>query len=283
MKNSFYEFRSLTLAALLILISGVAMAKGGFIDLYPASFDSDSDEITNSWWPQAAGDRFIYFEEEECVLGVVDVTPDGGLFRAVVNGVKVREVLDREFVDDDDECDGDITNPLDPEWKLLESTYDWYAQDDAGNVWYFGEYTVATDHDDCEHSISDTEGPFFLEGCLDGAWESGYDVWEEVVDEEIIEGVIMLADPTKSDKGVFYFQEFWEDEATDMGKILNFKPVETLIYGDQENCLMTKEWAPLDPGGIEHKYYCEGFGLVLIEGNAGGPTVFEELVFGPTP
>ena len=28
---------------------------------------------------------------------------------------------------------------------------------------------------------------------------------------------------------------------------------------------MTKEWTPLEPGNVEHKYYKQGVGLVLIE------------------
>ena len=100
-------------------------------------------------------------------------------------------------------------------------------------------------------------------------------------DEFTLEGIIMLnidPDNLKAYKGLFYFQEFWEDEATDMGKILNFKDIETILDGDQDDCLMTKEWVPLEPGEVEHKYYCYGFGLEFVEGNAGGPTVYEELI-----
>jgi hypothetical protein len=43
--------------------------------------------------------------------------------------------------------------------------------------------------------------------------------------------------------------------------------------------MIIKEWVPLDPGNVEHKYYCEGYGLVLIAGIAGGTTVYEELVY----
>jgi len=44
-----------------------------------------------------------------------------------------------------------------------------------------------------------------------------------------------------------------------------------------EACLKTKEWTPLEPGGIEHKYYAPGVGLVLIEGHH-GKKVITELV-----
>jgi hypothetical protein len=45
-----------------------------------------------------------------------------------------------------------------------------------------------------------------------------------------------------------------------------------------KGCLLNKEWAPLDPGVVEHKYYCPAVGLVLINELTGGPTVRVELV-----
>jgi hypothetical protein len=54
-------------------------------------------------------------------------------------GLTARVVLDREWLDED--CDGgrDV---------LLESTFDWYAQDDSGNIWYVGEDTTEFLYDD---------------------------------------------------------------------------------------------------------------------------------------
>jgi hypothetical protein len=151
---------------------------------------------------------------------------------------------------------------------LHESTLDWYAQDTDGNVWYFGEDTVSLDFETCDR-------PDGMGGCKDGSWEAGLDV--AGVGSIAEEGILMLADPT-GNKGVFYFQEFYEGEAKDMGKILNFKKVETPLYGEVAGCAMIKEWSPLVPGAIEHKYYCENLGLVLVEENSGGKTVFEELI-----
>ena len=31
---------------------------------------------------------------------------------------------------------------------IIEDTFDWYAQDTAGNVWYFGEIVVNYEYDD---------------------------------------------------------------------------------------------------------------------------------------
>ena len=77
----------------------------------------------------------------------------------------------------------------------------------------------------------------------------------------------MLRDPGKGD---FYQQEFYEDEAEDWGKVLNF------VELDDMECLEIKEWTPLENGHIEHKYYCNGE-LVLIE-ELREKTVIVELI-----
>lgn len=63
-----------------------------------------------------------------------------------------------------------------------------------------------------------------------------------------------------------------------MGKVLNFKDIDGTLFGEQEDCVMIKEWVPLSPGDVEHKYYCYGRGLMQVEGNAGGKTVCTDLV-----
>ena len=63
----------------------------------------------------------------------------------------------------------------------------------------------------------------------------------------------------------------------DMAKTLRLNAVVSGPYGDFEDCLVTKEWTPLDPGAIEHKYYAEGVGLVLVR-ELHGKTVYVELV-----
>ena len=60
-------------------------------------------------------------------------------------------------------------------------------------------------------------------------------------------------------------QEYFEGEAEDMGKVLRLNASVSIDYGDYEDCLKTKEWTPLDPGTVEHKYYAPEVGLVYIE------------------
>ena len=78
-------------------------------------------------------------------------------------------------------------------------------------------------------------------------------------------------------RGDFYQQEYDPENAEDMAKVLSFVQIDDL------ECLKTKEWTPLEPGAIEHKYYCPdeelGFSvLCLIEEVSGGPKVWVELI-----
>jgi hypothetical protein len=291
------------LATMLLGASGMALAKGGFVDLdeLGATFDTDSHILDNPWWPLPEDLRQIYVAavEDECEIGVIDVLPWGGQMRDTVYSprvmaeVKVRTVLDREFLVDEEDCEeldwADLDEEDFEEFELAEITLDWYAQDTDGRIWYFGEFSISLDEDDIAECENDLAWLMGEEGCPDGSWEAGKDIYTGEVNLEVLEGVIMLADGEREkggfgelQKGRFYFQEYWEDVATDMAKILNFKKADTFLYGMLKGCLMTKEWVPLEPGDVEHKYYCKDKGLVLIQGLSGGPTVWTDLVYDST-
>jgi hypothetical protein len=75
------------------------------------------------------------------------------------------------------------------------------------------------------------------------------------------------------------------DGAEDVAKVLKLKAALSIEYeesefeGDYSGCRKVKEWTALEPGGsVEHKFYCNGVGLLLIEGVGGGPTESEILV-----
>jgi hypothetical protein len=127
-----------------------------------------------------------------CAWNMVEVLgalPDG-YFGGVYQNIHALIILDREWADDD--CEALTIEDIweeDPD----EVTYDWYAQDDEGNIWYMGE--------DTRDSEGSSEGSFAA-GC--GGAEAG---------------IVMMEDPGKGD---FYQQEFLEDEAEDWGKALNF-------------------------------------------------------------
>lgn len=208
--------------------------------------NGDPWPVDNQFWPLVPGTTFIYEDpdgEEHNEVYVTDeekiiTLPSGDTITCVV-------VRDLEWEDDGEE-DGIWTDD-----ELLERTDDWYAQDDDGNVWYFGEYS---------ESREDAESEWEAEGS-----------WEAYVDGAL-PGILMLGSPKSGDA---YRQEFYEDEAEDMAKVVNRKAEVSVPYGDYENCLKTKEWTPLEPGQVEHKYYAAGVGLVLVEELQGGKQRFE--------
>ena len=238
---------------LFLLVTGGNVMAGGLVDTSVERFKSadftDSANITNPWWTLPAGQNFLYFAEDgdDCLWNLTEVlnaTTDN--FVGDYAGTEARIVLDRGWVDEgctygtDPENFSDVWENISPE----EVTYDWYAQDGEMNIWYMGEDTF---------NGVDSSGSF-VAGC------NGAEA-----------GIVLLGNPSKGD---FYQQEFYEGEAEDWGKVLNFKETDGLV------CMKTKEWTPLDRGAIEHKFYCSDGTvgeLSLIE-ELKGKTVIVELV-----
>jgi hypothetical protein len=249
MKNRYLKNLAVPAIALALLTGGNALA-GGYVDAdFDAATFSTPLNINNPYWPlNATGYTFHYYAEEgedECVITETTITNMDYMSAVGVNTRIIREV---EWLDEDCTGSKDV---------ILEETDDWYGQDDDGNIWYFGEDTLAYEYDD--------EGNF-LGTTPEGSWEAGVDGAEA--------GIVMLGDPMP---GLFYRQEFLEDEAEDMGKVLRLNTKVSIDLGDFDGCLKTKEWTILEPGHVEHKYYCPGFGLVYVE-ELKEKTVYVELV-----
>jgi hypothetical protein len=119
--------------------------------------------------------------------------------------------------------------------KLIEKTYDWFAQDNKGTVWYFGEDTKEYENG----KVVSTKG----------SWEAGVDGAKP--------GIIMPADPKV---GQSYHQEYYPGEAMDMARVLSLNESVTVPYGSFDHALETKEWTPLQPVFFEKKYYVRGVG-----------------------
>jgi len=129
---------------------------------------------------------------------------------------------------------------------LVEETFDWYAQDKDGNVWYFGE-----DAKEYEAGVVVS---------TKGSWEAGVD--------GAMPGIIMEANPQVGD---FYRQEYYKGEAEDMAEVLSLTESVSVTHGSFDNLLMIREWTLLEPGIVEHKYYAPGVGLILevmVEGGS---------------
>jgi len=129
--------------------------------------------------------------------------------------------------------------------ERVEDTYDWFAQDADGNVWYLGE--ASTEYEDGQ-AVS-----------TDGSWEAGVD--------GALPGIVMPAEPTV---GQAYRQEYDEGDAEDLAQVLALDGRATVAGETYGELLVTREWNPLEPATVEEKSYATGIGLVLEVVTAGG-------------
>jgi hypothetical protein len=129
---------------------------------------------------------------------------------------------------------------------LAESTRDWYADDDDGNVWYFGEATAT--YDDRGHLES-----------REGSWQAGVD--------GAVAGMIMPADPQPTDA---YRQEYLRGHAEDQAWIVQRHATVRVPYGRLREVVRTFEWTRLEPRVVSAKYYAPGLGIVREQDVAGG-------------
>jgi hypothetical protein len=177
----------------------------------------DSLKIGNKYFSFKPGEIMIYNgtdEEGKSMRDTITVTND----TKEIQGIPTRVVNDTVFV----------------EGKLIETTDDWYAQDDKGNVWYMGEDTT---------DFTDKKNPH------EGSWESGV--------KGARAGIIMLAEPKV---GITYDQEFAKDVAEDKATVLSFNNNVTVPYGSFSNVLKTKEFSALEPDVVEEKFYAANVG-----------------------
>jgi hypothetical protein len=203
---------------------------------YEQKIDSANfvDKIDNPYLPMNPGTRMIYEAETEDGKEQIEVF--------VSNDTKTILGINCTVVRDTVKIDG----------ELVEDTYDWFAQDKDGNVWYMGE-------DSKEYEDGEFIG-------TEGSWIAGVD--------GAMPGIIMLGNPIV---GISYRQEYYEGEAEDMGAVLSLDESVTVKYGSFDNVLKTRDWNPLEPDVIEHKYYAKGIGVILEE-EVGGESEQVELV-----
>jgi hypothetical protein len=188
-------------------------------DVRPAKF-TNSTTITNPYHPVTAGKKYIYegqtpeglerIEEQrltttKTILGITCIVVN---FKAYLNG------------------------------KLIEEAWDWYAQDNDGNLWYFGE---AVDNYNANGTLKDHAG----------SWEAGVDGAQP--------GIIMLASPQA---GIAYREEYYFNHAEDRAEVTATGLTVTIPLGTYNNCIKTKNWTELEPDLNENKFYAPGIGLV---------------------
>ena len=205
-----------------------ALPQGGDpVEIDPSRF---SAEIDHPFWPMAPGTVWVYREGAQRVeVTVTDRT-------RTVMGVETRVVHDL------------VTEHGVP----VEDTFDWYAQDDDGNLWYFGEDTTEfEDGKPAGHA---------------GAWEAGVD--------GALPGILLPAEP---EVGMTYRQEYYAGEAEDRAKVLSLDERVSVPFGEFSGALQTEDTTPLEPDVVEQKFYVRGIGPVLAL-KAKGDRGREELV-----
>src|SRR5919202_3170875 len=134
--------------------------------------------------------------------------------------------------------------------ELIEQTYDWYAQDKEGNVWYFGEHVT-------EYKNGKVTGH-------EGSWESGVDGAKP--------GIAMRANPAS---GQIYRQEYSKGVAEDKARVISLKGSAKVPYGSFDHVLVTEEFTPLEPGVVERQYYVAGVGDIVEATVKGQPERIE--------
>ena len=130
--------------------------------------------------------------------------------------------------------------------KVHERTTDWHTQDKDGNVWYFGEQTAEFDK---QGRVTSTEG----------TWQAGRN--------GAIPGIFFPANPKVGRSGR---QEFYRGHAEDHFQVLGLHASVGVPYVTSHNALLTKEWTPLEPRVLDHKFYVRGIGTVLEHTVKGG-------------
>jgi len=219
----------LSSAALLTLAAQPALAVDGGACKAPYDISIDPANFTNSSGQPNAIDN-PYFPLHPGTTWVYDGVKDGAPLHDVMTVTRRTRTI----------MGVTVTVVRDTDWEdglLAENTFDWYAQDDAGSVWYFGEDTSEFDE---QGNVETTEG----------SWEAGQG--------PNLPGILMLAHPRS---GRTYRQEFGPGVAVDLATVLSLHRHVIEPAGTYTQVVATKEFSCLEKG-VDHKFYAKGVGLV---------------------
>jgi len=214
----FDERRAFFSAVAVIAAAAVALAAKYQPQIDPANFQS---KIDNRYFPLVPGTRYEYLET---VMGET-------FSRETTVTSKTKTIMGVKCVI--------VHDILTANGEIKEDTYDWYAQDKQGTVWYFGEATIEMKPGHRRSSA--------------GSWEAG--------DRGALPGIVMPGEAKPSGP---YRQEYYPNWAEDMGQIVAVGETVIVPAGTFTNCLRTKEWSLLESGG-EKRWYAPGVGFVRSE------------------
>jgi hypothetical protein len=190
-------------------------------NINPADFTT---KIDNPYYPLRPGDRRVYRETapDGERLRIVDEVTNGT--KLIANGVTARVII------------ATVTNQ---KGKVMEYTEEWFAQDRAGNVWYFGEDTTSY-----ENGKADKHGSF----------EAGVNGAEP--------GVQMPAKPKRGMR--FRLEGGYATGAADHTEVLSVGKEQVEVpVGHYRRTVMTRDFTPLERRKSELWFYAKGVGAVL--------------------
>jgi hypothetical protein len=219
---------AMMVAILVAVMDSSARSQPVLPDFSAATFSSL--QIDNPYFPLVPGTTFAYdgvktdpdtgeVENEEIIVEVLNQT-------RTVAGIEARVVRDRVWL----------------EGLLIEDTFDWYAQDDNGHVWYLGENVTDYEYDD-DRNLIRTSHP--------GAWETGVD--------GALPGYIMEASPQVDDH---YYQEFYAGVAEDRARVMGIGEMHTIPLGSFDGILRTRDFTT-DVETYGEKFYAPRVGTIM--------------------
>ncbi len=207
-------------------------------DFGPANFDDPRNPSNpNPYFPLAVGNLWEFEAGAETVtIKVLDKTK----FIDGVNCIVVNDVVEE---------DG----------KLVEDTDDWFGHRKDGTIDYCGERVQ-----DFEFFEGDDPAEAELTS-IDGTFKAGVDGSKP--------GTLFPGTP---EVGAVYRQEWSPGNAEDAARVLSTDygfgndseldehvPQELVELLCNDDCVVTAEFSPLSPGGLEHKYFARGIGKFL--------------------
>ncbi len=209
-------------------------------EIYDPNMFDRSTNIDNKWLPMKPGMRLVYVgttvEDDGKVVPhsieiyVTDLTK-------IINGIRTLISFDLDYSDG----------------ELEEAELAFYAQDNDGNVWRFGEYPE--EYDD-EIVVA---APAWIDG-IDGARA----------------GIMMRAEPRL---GAPSYAQGWGPAVdwTDRAKVYQTGLKITVAAGSYNDVLVIGESSQSEPGALQLKYYAKGVGNVRVGWTGSGEKTKETL------
>ena len=182
----------------------------------PANFVT---RVSNPFWPLQPGTTYVY-------KGVRGSTPQTDTEIVTAQTKQILGITSTV-----------VRDTVSEHGAPVERTFDWYAQDRQGNVWYMGEDSLEMRHGRLVRASD--------------SWEAGVDGAQP--------GIIVPAAPTV---GEAYRQEYYPPgQALDEARVLSLAGSLQVPYGSYSGLLVTSERSPLEPQ-TEQKYYAPGVGEI---------------------